>query len=211
MKTLIVSATPFEVAPLRDAMLGRQEIEFLVTGVGATATTFELTRRLMQGALPDCIINLGIAGAYDLEVFPIGSVVNVISDQFGDLGATEQDGTWLDLADIGLANKDSLVFSQVNKGLNLFQDLPTAQGLTLQRTSGQAEQIAHLRRTFPQAQLESMEGAAVFHLAQHFDLPFFQIRAVSNLVEPRDRSKWNFPLAIANLNNCVREVLDTIN
>lgn len=208
MKTLIVSATPFEVAPLRDAMLGRQAIEFLVTGVGATATTFELTRRLMQGALPDCILNLGIAGAYDLEVFPIGRVVNVISDQFGDLGATEQDGTWLDLADIGLADKDSLVFSQVNKGLELFQQLPTAQGLTLQRTSGEAEQIAHLRRTFPQAQIESMEGAAVFHLAQYFDLPFFQIRAVSNLVEPRDRSKWNFPLAIANLNSCVREVLD---
>ena len=35
-----------------------------------------------------------------------------------------------------------------------------------------------------------MEGAAAAHVCALHDVPFLEVRGVSNLVEDRDRSKW---------------------
>jgi futalosine hydrolase len=37
---------------------------------------------------------------------------------------------------------------------------------------------------------ESMEGAAAAHVCALHDIPFLEVRGISNLVEDRDRSKW---------------------
>ena len=51
-----------------------------------------------------------------------------------------------------------------------------------------------------------MEGAAFFAGCNKAD-QFMQIRAVSNYVEKRDKSKWNMPLAIKNLNDYLIEFI----
>jgi futalosine hydrolase len=53
-----------------------------------------------------------------------------------------------------------------------------------------------------------MEGAAVAYVCERFDVPWVQIRAISNMVEPRNRSAWDIPLAIKNLHF---EVLNYLN
>jgi futalosine hydrolase len=35
-----------------------------------------------------------------------------------------------------------------------------------------------------------MEGAAAAHVCALHDIPFLEVRGISNLVEDRDRSKW---------------------
>ncbi|MBF0200933.1 MAG: futalosine hydrolase [Desulfamplus sp.] len=47
--------------------------------------------------------------------------------------------------------------------------------------------------------MESMEGAAAAHLASLYDIPFIEVRAVSNMAGIREKSKWNIPLAVKNL------------
>ena len=44
-----------------------------------------------------------------------------------------------------------------------------------------------------------MEGAALFYVCLHEQIPFLEIRAISNYVELRDPTKWDIPLAIENL------------
>ena len=46
-----------------------------------------------------------------------------------------------------------------------------------------------------------MEGAAFFASCKRAGGDFIQIRAISNYVEKRDKSKWQMPLAIQNLND----------
>ena len=41
-----------------------------------------------------------------------------------------------------------------------------------------------------------MEGAAAAHLCLRYDLPFLELRAISNRVEDRNRDAWNIPLAL---------------
>jgi futalosine hydrolase len=52
--------------------------------------------------------------------------------------------------------------------------------------------------------MESMEGAGAAHVALHYDLPFIEVRAASNLVGRRDRAAWDLPLAVKR---CARATL----
>jgi futalosine hydrolase len=61
---------------------------------------------------------------------------------------------------------------------------------------------------YSHAEIESMEGAAFLFACNQTKVSCRQIRAVSNYVEKRDRSKWNIPLAITNLN---KVLIDFIN
>jgi futalosine hydrolase len=60
------------------------------------------------------------------------------------------------------------------------------------------------------ADIETMEGAAFFYSCLQLKIPFLQIRAISNFVEPRDKSKWNIPLALENLSTEIFDFLNTI-
>jgi futalosine hydrolase len=55
-----------------------------------------------------------------------------------------------------------------------------------------------------------MEGAAFMFACDQERIPYLQVRAVSNLVEKRNRDRWNIPLAIENLNKKIIEFLDSI-
>jgi futalosine hydrolase len=51
-----------------------------------------------------------------------------------------------------------------------------------------------------------MEGAGVAAAAAVHGVPFGEIRAVSNLVGPRDRDAWQIPLALQSLGRAVAAI-----
>jgi futalosine hydrolase len=58
--------------------------------------------------------------------------------------------------------------------------------------------------------VESMEGAAFMFACEIEDIPYVQIRAISNYVEKRNKEGWNIPLAIENLNRKIMEIIDSL-
>ena len=50
------------------------------------------------------------------------------------------------------------------------------------------------------ADIETMEGAALHYVCLQEDIPFIQIRTISNFVGERDKTKWKLKDAIENLN-----------
>jgi futalosine hydrolase len=58
--------------------------------------------------------------------------------------------------------------------------------------------------------IESMEGAALHFVALQQNIPFIQIRSISNWVGERDKSKWKIKEAISNLNNELKKIIDLI-
>ena len=100
MKILVVTATEGEIKPLIDVcrekwtktetgtyVSGTVAVEFLITGIGMTRTSFSLGRYLAQNK-PDLCINAGIAGAFPGK-HGIGDVVHVVSDCFSEMGAKD--------------------------------------------------------------------------------------------------------------------------
>src|SRR5680860_387051 len=62
--------------------------------------------------------------------------------------------------------------------------------VTLSEISGRTEDGDDLHRRWD-ALLESMEGAAAAHVCAIYEVPFLEIRGVSNLVVDRERESWD--------------------
>lgn len=86
------------------------------------------------------------------------------------------------------------------------QGLPQAAGVTVNTVSGSTASIARLGQKY-RPDVESMEGAAFHYSCLVEQVPFVQLRTISNYVEVRDKSRWNIPLAVENLNGTLRALL----
>lgn len=213
MHLTIVAATLFEIDLIRrylaDNFHSKDQFTFiksdttvqlLITGVGMTATAYALGQYL-GAAKTNLLINAGIGGALNTNL-KIGSVHLIEKDRFGDLGVEEADGRFTDIHELEMPAPDTPPYTNgwlINPAATEQQFLPTATGLTVQKVHGQATSIASIKSKYT-ADIESMEGAAFHYAALMKGVPFFQIRAISNLVEPRNRAGWDIPLAIKNLN-----------
>ncbi len=218
MKILIVTATEEEIEPLlvvcRDNWSeigtgtyekGSLTLELLITGIGMVRTSYALGKSLALNR-PDLCINAGIAGAFPGK-FEIGDVVHVIQDCIPDIGATNSEGRHLSLKDMNLSEDISSTYGLVNAQASAFDFLPKADGITVNTVHGDAAGIMKAQESFA-ADIETMESAAFFYCCLKEEVSFVAIRGISNIVGPRDRSKWNIGLAIDNLNVQLLEVLD---
>ncbi|GEP95978.1 futalosine hydrolase [Chitinophaga cymbidii] len=216
MKVLITAATLPEIKPLADWLeqerTDGKEIKVLITGIGMFSTAYQLGKHL-AAERPDLAIQAGIAGSFRRD-WAIGDTVLVKQEVLGDLGA-EDNGQYQDLFDIGLWQYDMPPFTHHHL-INTLQRLPAGAhrllqgtGVTVNTVSGSAPTIARLEQKY-QPDLESMEGAAFHYCCLQENIPFLQLRAISNYVEVRDKSKWNIPLAVQNLNNTLRSLLQEL-
>lgn len=212
MKILIVAATEFEVSAYHSKIKGdKLPVDIITTGAGMISTAFRLGQHFATTAYTyDLIINVGIAGSFRRDI-KLGSVVRIDNDQFSELGA-EDGNSFLTFEDIGLGKSryvDKLPetfykYSSINK-------LDPYNGVTVNTVHGNSKSIKRLMSRV-NADIESMEGAAVFYAANTLNIPVLQVRSISNYVETRNRESWDTPLAITNLNkwllNLTREIYD---
>jgi futalosine hydrolase len=206
MHILLVAATEQELAPCQEmysdpaAVPAGMGLGFCVTGVGSVPTAYRLADRFHQKR-PDLAIQAGIAGCF--SEIPTGTVMAVSSDAFADLGVWEA-GRFRSLFDLGLENPGAFPFRDgclVNpwKSLLGLTELPLARSITVNEISTGKDRIHAFKERFNPV-LESMEGAAYHYVCLQEKIPFVQIRAVSNAIGERDKTKWSMPRAIESLN-----------
>ena len=214
-KILIVSATCAELKPLLtenkiSAAEGpgqfltstvTPDLYFLITGAGMVNTAFELGKLI--GAHFDLAINAGVAGSFTR--FEIGQVVNVTRDCFCELGA-EDGKNFIPMDELGLGFQHVSVAHPFEN--DLVRSIPQTNGITVNTVHGNEKSINRVIDRY-QPHIESMEGAAFVHAANAFGWKALQLRAISNLVEKRNRSSWNLELAIRNLNDVLSGILHT--
>ena len=82
-------------------------------------------------------------------------------------------------------------------------------GATVQCVTGTPEKLQELIDMYD-PKIESMEGAGVYYAALMENVPFFELRTVSNAVGERDTSKWNSREALDTLEECCREIFSVI-
>lgn len=206
MQILVVAATSFEIQPI----LLRDDIQILVTGVGIASTVYALTK-VLQNHRYDMIIQAGVGGSFDAKL-AIGEVVAIKNDLFADAGAWEH-GQLRSLFDLQLSDPVKQPFTQgklLNPHLNSFPlALPAVDAVTSGLVTDQQALIALAREKYDPL-IESMEGAAFQYVCLMEKIPFVQIRSVSNLVGERNKAHWNLPLAIAQLNKSIVELVNAI-
>lgn len=195
----------------------RVEPEFMLTGIGTTSVCYRLTKKIMeQRCLQkeyDLVINIGIAGSYNMKSFPMGSVTLIREEYFGDLGFETLFG-FQTLFQYELLDANAFPFKDgalrripldgaLEKTLDKYRE---AVGVTVQTVSGNPDRVSSIRKRFA-PDIESMEGAAVYYVCLLEKIPCFELRSVSNQVGERDKSKWNIPLALESLTDACKEIL----
>jgi futalosine hydrolase len=197
----------------------RQELQFIdaaenvtlaVTGVGIASTVYNLTKLLQTKY--DLVLNIGIAGSFSEKLNP-GDVVTVYSETFGDFGVALPSGDGFATcfeenivpADMFPFTGGTLISEKATK-ISRDMSVPLVKGVTNNTVSGEKTLISRMRNKFS-PDIETMEGAAFFYVCLCENVPFVEIRSISNMVEPRDKSKWDIPSAIGNLSAKINSFL----
>lgn len=224
MRMLVIAATEVETAPFV-ATLGAastrgqrlsshhragHQVDVLITGVGMVAMAAWCSRALLQTRY-DLALNLGICGAFDRTLQP-GQVVHVVSDRIAELGAEDGD-RFLTIQELHLVGADEFPFTggelvNVSPPANsALSGLRAVKGITVNTVHGLDRSIADVTRRFA-PQVETMEGAAFMYSCLIHGLAFAQVRAVSNIVEPRNREAWKLDEAISALGRAALSILE---
>ncbi len=194
-------------------MIGKVKVDILVTGVGTTLTTYYLTRQIAAKKY-SLIIDAGIAGSYHPDIRP-GTVVQVVEEQFADTGIEDKD-RFLTLFEAGLEDgdifpyKEGVLHNSNSFNLPPLNALPKVRSITSNTAHGNAKSIEAMRRKY-NPEIETMEGAAVFFVCLKEGIPFFELRSISNMVEPRNLNNWNIPLALKNMNQILQNIFEDLN
>jgi futalosine hydrolase len=174
--------------------VGGRALARIVTGVGPVNAAFGLTRFLSQNTVRGVVV-CGVGGAYPGSGLETGDVVCAESETYGDLGADSPDG-FLDM--------QALRFPVIPGERPLFNRLPLdlfpaprrVPFITCTTCTGTAAQADTLVRRTGGA-VESMEGAAIVHVARLMGVPVGEVRGISNTVGDRDRGAWRLEQAAA--------------
>ena len=217
MNVLVLAATSPE-AGLLHSLAAR----VVLTGIGAVNTAHALTRELLTQPPPALVIQAGVAGAYVPAGIAVGSTVLASEEVYGDVGVITTEG-WLSAEEIGIPLVDATAtrparFNRFPLDERLVARAATVCGpllartgrfLTLSQVTGTRAGGDALHARFG-ALCESMEGAAAAHVCALHDVPFLEVRGISNLVEDRDRSRWRVGEAAESAQRVVRHLLEHV-
>jgi futalosine hydrolase len=224
VRILVVAATDAEIAPfaaglelqtsnrfrLKGYTRSGHDVDILTTGVGMVATAAWCSRMLAEWRY-DFALNLGLCGSFD-RALPPGTVVHVISDRVSELGAEDGDA-FLTMEALALLRDNDLPFTG-DRPMNtrpprneVLRLLPEVDAITVNTVHGADQSIADVVARF-KPQVESMEGAAFMYTCLIHDVPYAQVRAVSNIIERRNRASWRIEEAVRMLGSVSLAIVD---
>jgi futalosine hydrolase len=172
----------------------------VVGGVGPAAAA-AATSASLDGV--ELVLCAGIGGGFG-RLTP-GDVAVAASIVFADLGAETADG-FVPISELGLGGGRYDVTPKLAVELADRSGGHLGTVLTVATVTGTQASADALVQRYPDAVAEGMEGAGVAAAAALHGLPFGEIRAVSNLVGPRERDAWQIPLALTSLGRAVAAV-----
>ena len=187
---LVVAATAKEINPFIELTRtgGLTNVDLLISGIGLTASTYHLAKQLALKKY-DIVIQAGVGGSFDLNV-PLGAVVAIRQDTIADQSVVELQKLRT-LFDLKLVPQDQYPYKKgwlinPNKDILKKTKLKIVKGISVNQISTSKQMIKFYRNVFAPV-TESMEGAALHYVCLMENVPFLQIRSISNYIGERNR------------------------
>ncbi|MDI6743850.1 MAG: futalosine hydrolase [Thermodesulfovibrionales bacterium] len=198
--------------------IGWNNVIHVISGIGKTNASHAATF-LIEKFSPLFIINFGIGGAYPSSGLRPGDIAIADREIYGDEGLWLKDGFHkTDVMGIPLLKKSRKKYfnefpldkNLVKKAMKVIPPNPplikggwgdygirTGAFITVSTATGTHRRARQLEKRFS-AICENMEGAAIAHVCAMYGIPMVEIRGISNIVEDRDKSKWDIRTAAEN-------------
>jgi futalosine hydrolase len=182
--------------------LDDQPVIILTAGMGKTNAAHALTVLIEREQAVRGVIGFGVGGAYAGSGLGVGDIAVATQEIYGDEGVDTPAG-WISTEGIGIplvARADIPCFNHFPLDAGRAAAVAAAlrcagfhavagSFVTVSMCSGTAERGAQLATRFD-AICETMEGAAYAHVAALYDLPYMEVRGISNLVVDRNLAGW---------------------
>jgi futalosine hydrolase len=218
MNCLLVAATAMEIAPFLEHQRQTEKLlhidfklDVLISGIGLTASTYALTKQLSIKK-PDLVIQAGVGGCFDSKI-PLGKVLSIKQETVADQSVVELNSLKT-LFKLNLVPYNQFPYKKgwlVNPYKNLIKrsKLKAVKGISVNEITTNKKKIQYYTEEFNPV-VESMEGAALHYVCLMENIPFLQIRSVSNYIGERNKKKWNMKESIQNLNNELIRLLENL-
>ncbi len=197
-RVLIMTAVSAERDAVLHGLQGHNGFDVLVGGVGPVSAAAS-TAKVLATAEYGLVLSAGIGGGFPGRA-GVGCLVVASAIVAADLGVETPEG-FCSLDELGFGPtripvEDGLV-NRVTGALQAAK-LPVKTGpvLTVSTVTGTAASAAQLASRVPGATAEAMEGYGVALAAHQQGVPALELRAISNLVGPRDRAAWRIEDAL---------------
>jgi futalosine hydrolase len=225
---LIVASVAQELAPLveelespRSMAIGRRpasegellgrEVCLVECGIGKAAAAATLAAALERRPI-SCVLAIGVAGAYPGAGLSPRDIAIASEEIFADEGVETPAG-WQGyeafVVSSGAQNRialDAEIIERAHLVLGPVASGPFATVSTCSGTEMAARRVAKRWGVI----VESMEGAAWALVAHRYEVPFLELRAISNLAVDRDTKTWDLGGAISALATAVLTVLPVL-
>ena len=142
----------------------------------------------------------------------LGESLIVESDCFADLAVWENKKI-ISVYELGLTNPNEAPFEKgwlINHNVSFHStQAKKVKGVTVNLLTDDLNYINEMKLKYNVA-IESMEGAALHYVCIQKNIPFLQIRGISNQVGERDKSKWHFKEAIQSSNQLLHDIYSSL-
>ena len=218
---VIASATPFETDHIsrqlistrtialgkftaQQGQLAKSQVLIFHTGIGKTNAAHGTTL-LLENFSPTLFLLIGCGGAYQRSGMVPGDLAIASKEIFGDDGVITKQG-WRSTKYLNLpllCKKDKKYYNTftldqniLKKATKILRRFKPKKGafITVSEVSGTKEKADEMESRF-RGICENMEGAAVAQLCTLYDIPFLEIRGISNLVKQRNKKEWDLSAA----------------
>ncbi|TVM17991.1 futalosine hydrolase [Oceanidesulfovibrio indonesiensis] len=231
MPLLVAAATPKELAAalrnapelgeapsdagsiLRRPLHGR-DILLMVTGVGPINAALAAGKALAPPRDIEGVLLVGVAGTFDVERAPIGSLTAATSEAFPEFGLRTPEGVnprgiGFSQGDAGSGGEvwDELPLDPHGAASRMGMDLPgciAGPAVTVAGVTNCERILADFAARYAPL-TENMEGFPWALATARAGVPFLELRSISNMVG--NRTGWNLQAALDSLAGAVPELI----
>jgi futalosine hydrolase len=220
-RVTVARTTPLGCKVIVEGTVAGRDIVLCVGGMGKVNAA-HAAAALLTSYQPEALIVFGVGGAYPLSGAKVGDVALAREEIAGDEGVLTAEG-FKDAEFIGIPllktataelystyGASTRLLERAEAALNErreFGKIPVGPFVTLSTCTGTNARARELEERY-HGLCENMEGAAAAQVAACHNVPWLEVRGISNIVENRDLKKWNIPKAAEVAQKAVIAVLE---
>ncbi|PKM82157.1 MAG: futalosine hydrolase [Firmicutes bacterium HGW-Firmicutes-14] len=211
-RVLVMTAVPIEMDAVLRGLNNDAGFDVMPAGVGPAVAAAK-TAKVLAAAGYSLVVSAGIGGGFPGRA-GIGSLVVATEIIAADLGVQTPEG-FISLDELGFGSAriqvDDDLVSRVTGAFSA-AGIPVNTGpvLTVSTGTGTTAAAREMAVRVPGAAAEAMEGYGVAIAAREAGLPVLEIRAISNMVGPRDRNAWKVKEALDILEKAGAALLEVL-
>ncbi len=220
-KTTVTGTTTLGSKLIIEGLLANQRVLVCVGGMGKVNAAHAATL-MISNFNPRALIVFGVGGAYHSSGATVGDIALASEEIAGDDGVLTSEG-FKDTEYLGITlvqsdhsqryNRFPVSADHLKKAqqalsrLTTHTPIHTGTFVTLSTSTGTSHRAKELERRY-HGLCENMEGAAAAQVAELHNVPWLEVRGISNIVEARDLKKWDIPTAVEAVQLAVQQILE---